>query len=198
MRSASDGGRFASVRIAILTQYYPPEPIPKPHELARGLAERGHEVIVITGFPNYPAGKLYPDTRLRLWRWEILDGIRILRLPLYPDHSRSVVRRALNYGSFAVAAALFGSVLGGPVEVIFAEHPPLTIGLAAWVIGRLRRVPFLFAVNDLWPESVEATGMVRSSRVLDNLGRLERLVYRWGGGRVGVFSRLESRSGWGV
>ena len=156
----------------------PPEPIPKPHELARGLAERGHEVVVITGFPNYPAGKLYPDTRLRLWKWEILDGIRILRVPLYPDHSRSVVRRALNYGSFAVAAALLGSVLGGPVEVIFAEHPPLTIGLAAWVIGRLRRVPFLYAVNDLWPESVEATGMVRSSRVLDNLGRLERLVYR--------------------
>jgi len=166
------------VRVLILSQYYPPEPIPKPHELARGLAERGHEVVVITGFPNYPAGKLYPDTRLRLWKWEILDGIRILRLPLYPDHSRSVVRRALNYGSFAVAAALLGSVLGGPVEVIFAEHPPLTIGLAAWVIGRLRRVPFLYAVNDLWPESVEATGMVRSRRVLDNLGRLERFVYR--------------------
>src|SRR3990172_1119581 len=166
------------MRIVVLTQYYPPEPIPKPHELARGLAERGHEGVVITGFPNYRAGKLYPDTRLRLWKWEILDGIRILRLPLYPDHSRSVVRRALNYGSFAVAAALLGSVLGGPVEVIFAEHPPLTIGLAAWVIGWLRRVPFLYAVNDLWPESVEATGMVRSSRVLDNLGRLERLVYR--------------------
>src|SRR3970282_435610 len=87
---------------------------------------------------------------------------------------RSVVRRALNYGSFAVAAALLGSVLGGPVEVIFAEHPPLTIGLAAWVIGRLRRVPFLYAVNDLWPESVEATGMVRSRRVLDNLGMAGR------------------------
>src|SRR3990172_7739466 len=53
------------MRIVVLTQYYPPEPIPKPHELARGLAERGHEVVVITGFPNYPAGKLYPDTRLR-------------------------------------------------------------------------------------------------------------------------------------
>jgi len=166
------------MRIVILSQYYPPEPIPKPHELARGLAERGHEVVVITGFPNYPTGKLYPNTPVRVWRWEMVDGIRVLRLPLYPDHSRSVVRRALNYGSFAVAAALLGSVLSGPVEVIFAEHPPLTIGLAAWVIGRLRRVPLLYAVNDLWPESVEATGMVRSRRLLDSVGRLERFVYR--------------------
>ena len=166
------------MRVAILSQYYPPEPIPKPHELARGLAERGHEVVVITGFPNYPAGKLYPDTRLRLWRWETLDGIRILRLPLYPDHSRSVVRRALNYGSFAVAAGLLGSVLSGPVEVMFAEHPPLTIGLAAWVIGRLRQTPFVYSVNDLWPESVEATGMVRNRRLLNWMRYLERFVYR--------------------
>ena len=166
------------MRIAILTQYYPPEPIPKPHELARGLAERGHEVVVITGFPNYPAGKLYPDTRLSLWKWETLDGIRILRLPLYPDHSRSAVRRTLNFGSFAVTASLLGNMLGGAFDVMFAEHPPLTIGLAAWIMGRFHRARFLYAVNDLWPESVEATGMVRSQRLLHLMGRLERFVYR--------------------
>ncbi len=166
------------MRIVILAQYYPPEPIPKPHELACGLVERGHEVVVITGFPNYPAGKLYAGTHLRPWTWDTLDGIRVLRLPLYPDHSRSAVRRMLNYGSFAVAAALLGTVLSGRVDVMFAEHPPLTIGLAAWILGRVRRSPFLFQVNDLWPESVEATGMVRSRQVLDWLGRLERFVYR--------------------
>ncbi len=166
------------MRVLILGQYYPPEPIPKPHELARGLTERGHDVVVVTGFPNYPAGRLYPGTHLRLWRWDTLDGIRVLRLPLYPDHSRSAVRRMINYGSFAITAALLGSVLSGPVDAIFAEHPPLTIGLAGWVLGRVRRAPFLFAVNDLWPESVEATGMVRSRKMLDWMGRLERFVYR--------------------
>jgi len=100
-----------SMRVVILTQYYPPEPIPKPHELARGLAERGHKVTVITGFPNYPASKLYPGNHLRLWKWDTLDGIRVLRLPLYPDHSRSAFRRVLNHGSFAIAAALLGSLL---------------------------------------------------------------------------------------
>ncbi len=166
------------MRVLILGQYYPPEPIPKPHELARGLTERGHDVVVVTGFPNYPAGRLYPGTHLRLWRWDTLDGIRVLRLPLYPDHSRSAVRRMINYGSFAITAALLGSVLSGPVDAIFAEHPPLTIGLAGWVLGRVRRAPFLFAVNDLWPESVEATGMVRSRKLLNWMGRLERFVYK--------------------
>ena len=166
------------MRVVILTQYYPPEPIPKPHELARGLAERGHEVVVITGFPNYPAGKLYPGTRLQLWKWDSLDGIRVLRLPLYADHSRSAVRRVVNYGSFAISAALLGSVLAGPLDVVYVEHPPLTTGLAAWILGRVRRAPFLFQVNDLWPESVEATGMLRSRRLLDWMRRLERFVYR--------------------
>ena len=166
------------MRVVILTQYYPPEPIPKPHELARGLTDRGHQVTVVTGFPNYPAGKLYPNTHLRLWKWESVDGIRVLRLPLYSDHSRSAVRRVLNYGSFAASAVLLGSVLSGPVDAIFAEHPPLTTGLAAWILGRVRRARFLFAVNDLWPESVEATGMVRSRRVLKWMGYLERFVYR--------------------
>ncbi len=166
------------MRVLILTQYYPPEPITKPHELAGGLAERGHEVVVITAFPHYPAGRLYPGTHLRHWKWDNLDGIRILRLPLYPDHSRSPVRRILNYGTFAVTASVLGSALSGPVDIMYAEHPPLTIGLAAWFLGRVRRIPFLYGVNDLWPESIEATGMVRNQGFLRFIGRLERFVYK--------------------
>lgn len=166
------------MRIVILTQYFPPEPIPKPCELARGLAARGHHVQVITGIPNYPLGVFYPGTRVRLWQREVVDGITVLRLPLFPDHSCSAVRRVLNYGSFAIAAGLLGSMLTDPPDAMFAEHPPLTIGLAAWVLGRVHRAPFLYAVNDLWPESVEATGMLRSRHLLDWIGRLERFVYR--------------------
>ncbi len=166
------------MKVAILTQYYPPEPIPKPHDMARGLAERGHDVVVITAFPHYPGGRLYPGTRLRLWQWETRDGIRILRLPLYPDHSRSALRRVINYGSFAASAAVLGSLLSGPLDAMCAEQPPLSVGLAAWVLGRLRRVPFVYSVNDLWPESVEATGMVNRRWALQWMSRLERFVYR--------------------
>ena len=77
-----------------------------------------------------------------------------------------------------VSAVLLGSVLSGPVDAIFAEHPPLTTGLAAWILGRVRRARFLFAVNDLWPESVKATGMVRNQGFLRFIGRLERFVYK--------------------
>lgn len=91
--------------VAILTQYYLAELIPKPHELARGLAERGHEVIVITAFPNYPTGRLYADTQMRPWQWDNVEGVRVLRLPLYPDHGRSAIRRVLNYGAFAVTGS---------------------------------------------------------------------------------------------
>jgi hypothetical protein len=90
------------MKVVILTQYYPPEPIPRPHELARGLADRGHKVLVITGFPNYPTGSLYPGTHLCFWKWDTLDGIQILRLPLYPDHSDwpgSLVLRACSPGT---------------------------------------------------------------------------------------------------
>ncbi|HSD51398.1 MAG TPA: glycosyltransferase family 4 protein [Candidatus Methylomirabilis sp.] len=166
------------MKVAILTQYYSPEPIPKPHEMARGLAERGHDVLVITAFPHYPGGRLYPGTRLRLWQRETRDGIRILRLPLYPDHSRSPIRRTINYGSFAVSAAVLGTLLSGRVDAMCAEQPPLSIGLAAWVLGRVRGAPFVYSVNDLWPESVEATGMLRSPQALQWMGRLERFVYR--------------------
>lgn len=166
------------MRILILTQYYPPEPIPKPYELARGLVERGHEVVVITGFPNYPGGRLYPGVRIRLWHHDLIDGIRVLRLPLFPDHSRSPLRRVFNYTSFAVSVVALGSVLSGPADVMFVEHPPLTIGVAAWILGGVRRMPFLYAVNDLWPESVEATGMLRSRHLLDCIRKIESFVYR--------------------
>ncbi len=166
------------MRILILSQYYTPEPIPKPHELAIGLTERGHQVTAITAFPNYPTGRFYPGTKVRPWSREVLDGVCVIRLPLFPDHSQSAVRRCLNYGSFALSAMTIGVAIGGGADVLYVEHPPLTTGLPAAVFSRLRRIPYLFRVNDLWPESVEATGMMRNRRALAWMGRLERFAYR--------------------
>ena len=164
--------------LGLLSQSFGPEPISKPHELAVGLTERGHQVTAITAFPNYPTGRFYPDTRVRLWSQEILDGVRVVRLPLFPDHSRSVLGRCLNYGSFALSAMTLGVALSGPMDVLYVEHPPMTTSLAAWILSAARQAPFLFRVNDLWPEQVAATGMVRSRRALAWIGHLERLAYR--------------------
>lgn len=66
------------MRILILSQWYPPEPASKPHEMACELVKRGHRVLALTGFPNYPLGKLYPGYRQRLWQREEIDGVPVL------------------------------------------------------------------------------------------------------------------------
>ena len=166
------------MRILILSQYYAPEPVPKPHELACSLRERGHEVSAITGFPNFPYGSLYEGYSMRPWKREEREGIRILRVPLFPDHSRSVVRRALNYGSFAMVSSILGPLLAKGADAMYVYHPPLTMGIPAWTIGLLRRIPFIYEVQDVWPEAVAATGMVRNRSLLGGMGILERFVYR--------------------
>ncbi len=166
------------MKILILTQYYDPEPLPKLGELARGLHERGHEVTVVTGFPNYPQGTLYEGYAIRPWSVENDRGVRVVRLPLYPDHSRSSARRMVNYGSFALSASVLGPALCGGADVMYVWHPPLTIGAAALAIGMARRVPFVYAVHDLWPEMAVAAGMLRDGALTRMLDRFGRFVYR--------------------
>ncbi len=166
------------MRILIHSYFYHPEPIWMPHELAVSLAQRGHRVQVVTGFPSYPKGKLYDGYRQRLWKRETIDGIPVLRLPLMVDHSRSSLRRILSYGSFMASSCVIGTLGIGPADVMYVSHPPLSVGVSAWTMGLMRRIPFVYAVNDLWPEAILATGMVRSRKIIAGLRWLERFVYR--------------------
>jgi glycosyltransferase involved in cell wall biosynthesis len=135
-------------------------------------------LTALTGFPNYPTGQLYPGYRLRWWQWEQRDGVRVLRVPLYPEHSRSGLKRMLNYASFALSATTIGAALCGPADVMWVYHPPLTVGLPAWWIGLLRRIPFVYEIQDLWPETLAATGMLNSPRALRVVGRVAQFIYR--------------------
>jgi colanic acid biosynthesis glycosyl transferase WcaI len=165
------------MRILLLTQWFPPEPQKLLLELATTLREMGHDVTVLTGFPNYPTGKIYPGYRCKLWQEETIKGVRVIRVPLFPDHSRNAVRRAANFISFAMAAAILGPVLCPRVDVIHVIHPPLTIGLAAWTISRWHRVPFTYEIQDMWPETLKATGMIRQPWILKLVGWFARWVY---------------------
>jgi len=167
------------MRIVLLSQWYRPEPEPKVHVLGRDLVARGHEVTAITGLPNYPSGRIYDGYRLRPWpQVEVVEGVRVVRVPLYADHSRSALRRVLNYASFAAAASVFGPWMTGPADVMWVYHPPLTVALPAMVIAAARRVPFVYEVLDMWPETLGATGMFRSTLGLRMVGGLADLVYR--------------------
>ena len=165
------------MNVLILSQYYYPEPITKPHELAESLQQRGHKVTVVTGFPNYPTGEFYPGYKVRPWSSETLNGVRVIRLPLFPDHSWSTWRRILNYGSFAAVASVLAPFMVGNVDVMYVWHPPLTIGVPAVILKWLRRIPFIYGVHDIWPESAVSIGMLKDNWLVTLLRKLERFIY---------------------
>ena len=154
-----------------------PEPALLLQELAQTLMVRGHEVEVLTGFPNYPSGKLYPGYTLCLRQHETIAGVPVARVPLYPNHSRSGIQRVFNYLSFALSAALLGKGAVKSPDVIFVYHPPLTISIPAYVLSRLWKVPFVYQIQDMWPETLRATGMLNNSVALAAVGKFARWVY---------------------
>ena len=106
-----------------------------------------------------------------------MDGVRVFRVPLYPSHDLSAVQRSMNYLSFAASATLLGPALAGPADVMWVYHPPLTVGIPACWMSLLRRVPFVFGIQDMWPETLSATGMVSSNQLIKLMGRLTRFIY---------------------
>jgi len=167
------------MRILILSQNYYPEPDQKMHILAKELVKIGHEVRVITSFPNYPEGKIYPGYKQRLVQKEKIDGISLVRLPLYPDKSQSIIRRSLNYLSFPFIATLLGPLVCGRADVMLVYHPPITLGIPALVISIIRRLPFVYEIQDMWPETLLATGMISNQMILGLIGIFCKFVYRW-------------------
>jgi colanic acid biosynthesis glycosyl transferase WcaI len=166
------------MKILLLTQWFDPEPCFKGLAFARQLARRGDTVEILTGFPNYPDGKVYPGYRVRPWQVDLMDGFRVCRVALYPSHDRSALRRSMNYASFALASALLGPFLVHRPDVIYVYHPPGTIGLPALLLRWWFSVPVVYDVQDLWPDTIAATGMVSSRTALKLLDRLSRFVYR--------------------
>jgi glycosyltransferase involved in cell wall biosynthesis len=167
------------MRILYLTQWFEPEPnIIKGLPFVRALQAEGHMVTVVTGFPNYPTGRLYPGYRLAWRRREMVEGVEILRLPLYPSHDRSSLRRSLNYLSFFLSLLGFLLLRRARYDLAYVYHPPITVGLAAALTGMLRRLPFILDVQDLWPDTIAATGMAGAQGLTGLLGAACRLTYR--------------------
>jgi colanic acid biosynthesis glycosyl transferase WcaI len=153
------------MRILLLTQYYSPEPVKYISDIAEMWLAQGHEVTVLTGFPNYPTGKLAPGYRLKFWQKETINGVPVIRVPLYPDNGRSIIKRPANLLSFAVSAALLGPWLAPRVDAIYVIQPPLTIGLPARIISLLKRVPYFFEIQDMWPEAFVSAGVLRDGLI---------------------------------
>lgn len=165
------------LRIFFLTQWFDPEPTVKGLTFARELTKKGYEVEVITGFPNYPSGKIYPGYKIKIYEKQYLDGIHITRLPLYPSHGDSKVGRAFNYMSFSISALIYGLFIARRADIMYVYHPPLTVGIAACLIKIFRRIPVVYDIQDIWPDTLRASGMVQSDLVLNLLSLACSLVY---------------------
>lgn len=165
-------------RILLLTQWFDPEPTFKGLVFARELVRQGFEVEVLTGFPNYPGGRVYPGYRIKWLQSEVIDGVHITRVPLYPNHDQSAIKRVLNYASFAASATLYGVFMAKRASALYAYHPPLTVGVAAALIKLFRRVPVVYDIQDMWPDTLRATGMLNNTRALGVVAAVCRWVYR--------------------
>ena len=169
------------MKVLLVTQYYPPEPVPIPSELAHALAERGHSVRVITGYPNYPTGSLYPGYRPRRRHREWDGDVRVRRVRLVLDHSDRLVRRLANYASFAMTSVFARREARG-ADVIYVYATQMTAALGPWLWSFAGGAPYVLHVQDLWPDSITGSSIVgggKVSRLIDAmLTPWLRSVYR--------------------
>lgn len=166
------------MKILIVSQYFWPENF-RINDLTQELVQRGHSVTVLTGIPNYPAGTVFEEYRKTPKAFEYYSGARVLRVPMLA-RGNGAMRLFLNYLSFVFGACLYGPwrLRGQQVDVIFVFEPsPVTVGLPAILLGRIKRAPVVFWALDLWPETLAAIGFVRSPMVLGWVGHLVRFIY---------------------
>nr|WP_246541588.1 glycosyltransferase family 4 protein [Collimonas antrihumi] len=148
--------------------------------MATALAGRGHEITVLTGWPNYPEGKIYEDFDKHPKKYADFNGVNVIRVPLAP-RGQSALRLVVNYISFVFSASLLGSLklIGKKYDLIFVYEPsPITVGLPAIFLKFIKKTPIAFWVLDLWPESLSAVGVVKSKRALNAVGMLVRFIYK--------------------
>ncbi|MDO8319269.1 glycosyltransferase family 4 protein [Rhodoferax sp.] len=166
------------MKVLIISQYFWPENF-RINDLVQELVQRGHSVAVLTGIPNYPAGRVFDAYRQNPKAFEYYGGARVWRVPMLA-RGHGAVRLFLNYLSFVIGACLFGpwQLRGQQTDVIFVFEPsPVTVGLPAILLGQIKRAPVVFWALDLWPETLAAIGVVRSPRVLGWVGHLVKFIY---------------------
>jgi colanic acid biosynthesis glycosyl transferase WcaI len=165
-------------RLIFLTQFYDPEPAYKGQAFAEAVRDLGYDVEVVTGFPNYPGGKVYEGYRIRPWHRSMQNGVRITRLALYPSHSGSKAGRIANYLSFFLSAFLYLCFAARKANLVYVYNPPLTVGLAAAASRIAHRCPVIVDIHDLWPDTLPATGMISNPKTLRWIDRAAAWMYR--------------------
>ena len=167
------------MRLLVVSQYFWPENF-RINDLTAELIARGHQVTVLTGKPNYPGGRVYDEYRRDPHAFASYEGARIVRIPMLA-RGYGGLRLLLNYLSFAISASVLGAwkLRGEKFDAVFVYEPsPATVGIPGVVLSRFKRAPMAFWVLDLWPETLQAIGAVKSNHLLALVGRLVAFIYR--------------------
>ncbi|MFE9201516.1 glycosyltransferase family 4 protein [Micromonospora sp. NPDC007230] len=169
------------MKIGILSYHFPPEPAFIPGSLAEELAARGHEVRVLTGFPDYPGGHVYPGWRQR-WRHQThSERLTVRRVPRYAGGDGSAGARMASWLSFAGSVALTGRRYLGDVDALYVFQLPAATFAAAALVRLLGRVPTVLHVQDVWPEE-DSARPDEGRRWSGRLGATLRRIYQEAGG----------------
>ena len=166
-------------KILFITQWFDPEPAQKGFLFSKEIKKNNLEVEVLTGFPNYPGGNFYKNFKIKIFKKEKIEGIIINRVILYPSHDNKFLNRCLNYITFAISLTFFGLFRINKPDLIYAYHPPLTVGLAAIILKKFFNIPVVYDIQDIWPDSLEATGMINSKILQKTISIFCNLVYKF-------------------
>jgi len=167
------------MRIVIICQWFLPEFAPIGvilNELAQDLIARGHEVTIVTGFPNHPDGIVFNGYKKKLFSTEFIDGVKVVRCYLYTSPKKTFLRRLLNYISFAVTSFLATLKLKNQ-DILFVVSPPLSNGLIALALNKLKTLPYIFNVQDIYPDAAISTGVITNKSAIRLLKKIEKFVY---------------------
>jgi glycosyltransferase involved in cell wall biosynthesis len=167
------------MRLLVVSQYFWPENF-RINDLVAEFSRRGHQVTVLTGYPNYPDGKIFQQFLDDPAFYSNFEGADIVRVPLMP-RGQGGLKLILNYLTFAVSASVVGllKLRSHQFDVIFTyQLSPVTVGLPAVLIRAVKKVPMALWVLDLWPETLQAIGAVRSKILLHLVGKLVTSIYK--------------------
>lgn len=168
------------MHLLFVSDNFPPEvnaPASRTFEHCREWVKAGHEVTVITCVPNFPRGRVYEGHRNRLYQTEVMDGIRVIRVWSYITANDGFIKRILDYVSFMVSAVVAAPTVKRP-DLVIGTSPQFFSACAAFLIGRMKRKPFVFELRDIWPESIKAVGAMPDSLVIRTLERVELFLYQ--------------------
>lgn len=169
------------IAILVLSHYYPPEmggAAARIHGLSRWLVNYGHDVTVITGFPNYPAGIIPNTYRRKVKLREEVEGVTVIRTWVHASSHKKSFGRLTNYLSFAVSSILAGITLRRRYDVVLATSPPLFTGVSGLILSRIKRIPFVLDIRDLWPDVAVDSGAFKSTDLFIRIARrVARFLY---------------------